>query len=67
MTLREDVAAIRAVREGAGADTKLMCYFNQGLSLGDALVRCHALDDAGLYWFEEPTTYDNIPRSLRAS
>ena len=32
-----------------------------GLSLGDALVRCHALDDQGLYWFEEPTTYDNIP------
>ena len=24
--------------------------------------RCHALDDQGLYWFEEPTTYDNIPR-----
>ena len=38
-----------------------MCDFNQGLSLGDALVRCHALDDQGIYWFEEPTTYDNIP------
>ena len=38
-----------------------MCDFNQGLSLGDALVRCHALDDQGLYWLEEPTTYDNIP------
>jgi len=38
-----------------------MCDFNQGLSLGDALVRCHALDDQGLYWFEEPITYDNIP------
>ena len=24
-------------------------------------VRCHALDDQGLYWFEEPITYDNIP------
>ncbi len=60
-TLREDIAAIRAVREGAGADTKLMCDFNQGLSLGEALARCHALDEQGLYWFEEPTTYDNIP------
>jgi mandelate racemase len=38
-----------------------MVDFNQGLSLGDALVRCHSLDDQGLYWFEEPTTYDNIP------
>jgi mandelate racemase len=60
-SLRDDVEAIRAVREGAGADVKLMCDFNQGLSLGDALVRCHALDAQGLYWFEEPTTYDNIP------
>ena len=59
--LSDDLTAIAAVREGAGADIKLMCDFNQGLSLGDALVRCHALDDQGIYWFEEPTTYDNIP------
>jgi mandelate racemase len=59
--LADDLAAIAAVREAAGANVKLMCDFNQGLSLGDALVRCHALDDQGLYWFEEPTTYDNIP------
>jgi mandelate racemase len=59
--LADDLAAIAAVREAVGATTKLMCDFNQGLSLGDALVRCHALDDQGLYWFEEPITYDNIP------
>jgi len=60
-SLADDLAAIAAAREAAGAEVKLMCDFNQGLSLGDALVRCHALDDQGLYWFEEPTTYDNIP------
>ena len=59
--LADDLAAIAAVRDAAGDTVKLMCDFNQGLSLGDALVRCHALDDQGLYWFEEPTTYDNIP------
>ena len=59
--LEDDLAAIAAVREAVGADIKLMCDFNQGLSLGDALRRCHALDDQGLYWFEEPITYDNIP------
>ena len=58
--LADDLAAIAAVREGAGADVKLMCDFNQGLTMGDALVRCHALDGESLYWFEEPTTYDNI-------
>jgi mandelate racemase len=59
--LADDLAAIAAARKGAGEAVKLMCDFNQGLSLGDALLRCHALDDAGLYWFEEPIAYDNIP------
>ena len=59
--LADDLAAIAAVRDAAGAQVNLMCDFNQGLSLGDALARCHALDDQGLYWFEEPITYDNIP------
>lgn len=59
--LAEDLDAIAAVREGAGSPVRLMCDFNQGLSLGEALARCHALDDQGLYWFEEPITYDNIP------
>ena len=58
--LADDLAAIREVRAGAGADIKLMVDFNQGLTLGDALQRCHALDDQGLYWFEEPIAYDNI-------
>jgi L-alanine-DL-glutamate epimerase and related enzymes of enolase superfamily len=58
--LADDLAALRAVREGAGDEIKLMVDFNQGLSLGDALARCHALDDAGLYWFEEPIVYNNL-------
>jgi mandelate racemase len=59
--LADDLAAIAAVREAAGPDVKLMVDFNQGLSLADALVRCHALDDQGLYWLEEPIAYDNLP------
>lgn len=58
--LSEDLAAIRTVREAVGDDVRLMVDFNQGLSLGDALARCHALDDAGLYWFEEPIVYNNL-------
>jgi mandelate racemase len=63
--LDDDIACIAAVRDAVGADVKLMCDFNQGLSLGDALLRCHALDDHGLYWFEEPIAYDNIPGYAR--
>ena len=58
--LQDDLEAIRTVRDAVGDDVKLMVDFNQGLTLGDALHRCHALDEAGLYWFEEPITYDNL-------
>ena len=56
----DDLLAIQGVRKGAGEDIKLMVDFNQGLSFGDALHRCHALDDQGLYWFEEPINYTNL-------
>lgn len=59
--LADDALAIAAVRDAVGAEVKLMVDFNQGLSLGEALHRCHALDDEGLYWFEEPITYNNLP------
>jgi mandelate racemase len=58
--LDDDLAAIREVRDAAGSDIKLMVDFNQGLPLGDAIRRCHALDDQRLYWFEEPIAYDNL-------
>jgi mandelate racemase len=37
----------------------LMVDFNQGLQFGEALERCHAIDDLGLAWIEEPIVYDN--------
>ncbi|HXR55367.1 MAG TPA: enolase C-terminal domain-like protein [Casimicrobiaceae bacterium] len=58
--LADDLEAIRQVRSAAGDEVRLMVDFNQGLTLGDAIQRCSALDDQGLYWFEEPTTYDNL-------
>lgn len=58
--LQDDLDAIKTVRGAVGDDVKLMVDFNQGLTLGDALHRCHALDDQGLYWFEEPIAYDNL-------
>lgn len=58
--LDDDLLAISRVRAAVGSNAKLMVDFNQGLTLGDAIRRCHALDDMGLYWFEEPTTYNNL-------
>lgn len=58
--LKDDLDAIAAVREGVGSNVDLMVDFNQALGLGDAIRRCHELDDQGLYWFEEPIAYDNV-------
>ena len=58
--LKEDIEAIRIVRDAVGDDVQIMTDFNQGMTFGEALLRMHALDDQGLYWFEEPIVYDNL-------
>jgi hypothetical protein len=30
-----------------------------------ALLRCHGLDEQGLYWFEEPVVFDNFAQSAQ--
>ena len=58
--VEDDLAAIEAVRRAVGADMQLMVDFNQGLTLAEALQRCHMIDDLGLAWIEEPIVYDNL-------
>ena len=58
--LGDDMATLDAVQARVGEDVRLMVDFNQGLSLGEALQRCHALDDRGLEWLEEPIVYHHI-------
>ena len=58
--LADDLAAVEAVRAAVGDDVALMADFNQGLHLGEALERCHAIDELGLAWIEEPIVYDNL-------
>ena len=57
---RDDLATIAAVRNAVGEDIQLMVDFNQGLHLGEALHRCHMIDDLGLAWIEEPIVYDDL-------
>jgi mandelate racemase len=64
-SLRQDIRAIEAVRGAVGSEVDLMCDFNQGLALHDAISRCHGLDDQGLYWFEEPVVFDNYAQSAQ--
>jgi L-alanine-DL-glutamate epimerase-like enolase superfamily enzyme len=45
--LVDDLKALELVREAIGKDIQLMCDFNQGQTLQEAIWRCHALDDQG--------------------
>ena len=58
--VEDDLATIEAVRGAVGADVQLMIDYNQGLTLADALQRCHMIDNLGLAWIEEPIVYDNF-------
>jgi mandelate racemase len=58
--LRDDIAAIESIRRAVGEDMALMADFNQGLDMAEALPRCHAIDDLGLTWIEEPILYENL-------
>ena len=63
--LADDLEALTLVRQAIGKDIHLMCDFNQGQTLQEAIWRCHALDDQGLYWFEEPVVFDNYAQSAQ--
>lgn len=63
--LADDLSALQEVRGAIGDDIHLMCDFNQGQTLQQALLRMHALDDQGLYWFEEPVVFDNYAQSAQ--
>ncbi|HET9718088.1 MAG TPA: enolase C-terminal domain-like protein [Pseudolabrys sp.] len=58
-SLRDDIAAVRAVRARIGEDIHLMVDYNQALTVEDALVRGRALEAENIYWLEEPIRHDD--------
>src|SRR5580658_1593284 len=58
-TLREDLAALAAVRSHVPDGTHIMVDYNQALSVAEALARGRALDQEGIYWLEEPIRHDD--------
>jgi mandelate racemase len=61
----DDIAAVRRVREAVGDEVTLVADYNQGLTLGEAMERCRALDAEGLAWIEEPLRYDDLEGHAR--
>ncbi len=63
---RDDLIALRAVKQAIGPAVTLMCDFNQALSVNDAILRGRMLDDeGGLHWIEEPTRADDFAGNRR--
>ena len=64
-TLAGDLAALAAVRNRVGEKIEIMADYNQALSVDEALARGKALDDAGVYWLEEPIRHDDYAGAAR--
>ena len=63
---REDLQAIRQVKEAIGPNVILMVDFNQGLSVAEALKRGRMIDEeGGVYWIEEPVRADDFAGCAR--
>jgi mandelate racemase len=58
-TLKEDVAAVRAVKTRMPAGVALMVDYNQALTLEDAMTRGRALAREDIFWLEEPIRHDD--------
>lgn len=65
-TTDEDIAAASSVLN-AIPNTIVMSDFNQSLTYSEAVNRMRALDDMGLYWFEEPLRYSELAGCARLS
>ncbi|MBB6373914.1 L-fuconate dehydratase [Pseudonocardia eucalypti] len=58
--LDDDVRRCRIAREIIGPERKLMIDANQTLGVADAIRWASALEDFGIWWFEEPTSPDDV-------
>ncbi|MEZ5741480.1 MAG: enolase C-terminal domain-like protein [Burkholderiaceae bacterium] len=63
-----DLEAVRVVKDAIGPEVTLMCDFNQGLTVNEAIRRGQMLDDeGGLLWIEEPVRADDFEGNARVA
>ena len=65
VSLAEDLARVRAVREAVGDDFHLMVDANNAWDLSTALAAGREYDRLGVHWFEEPVATDDRIGSAR--
>ncbi len=64
---KEDLRAIRLVKERIGDDHHLMVDYNQSQSVTTALQRAQMIDGEGLYWIEEPVRHNDYQGSANVA
>ena len=64
-TLKEDLAALKAVRERLDASIAVMVDYNQALSVEEAMQRAPVLASEGAAWLEEPIRHDHLEGNAR--
>ena len=63
---KDDLEALRLVKQAIGEDIVLMVDFNQGLGVNEAIRRGRMIDDeGGVEWIEEPVRADDFAGNAR--
>ena len=68
---KQDMMALKAVRDAVGEAVDIMVDYNQALTMAEAIARGRQLEKEGIYWFEEPIPHEDyeacaaIARELR--
>jgi L-alanine-DL-glutamate epimerase-like enolase superfamily enzyme len=65
VSLAEDLARVRAVRQAVGDDFHLMVDANNAWDTSTALAAGREFDRLGIHWFEEPVATDDRAGSAR--
>lgn len=65
---RDDLEALRAVKQALGPNITLMVDFNQALTVTEAIRRGRMIDDeGGVLWIEEPVRADDFAGNARVA
>jgi L-alanine-DL-glutamate epimerase-like enolase superfamily enzyme len=67
VSLGEDLARVRAVRETVGPDVRLMIDANGAWDVPTAVKMGRALEELDIYWFEEPVWPDDVAGSAEVA
>jgi D-galactarolactone cycloisomerase len=67
VSLAEDLARVRAVREAIGPDARLMVDANGAWDVPTAIRMGRALEAFDIYWYEEPVCPDDVAGSARVA